>query len=89
MEKDFQQFKATMRQRFEAQLTDLERALLQPEWLLQLCFDYYMEGWLAAAVPEYDADLATGCADDNDHELNQALRQITPERLNQILAERN
>lgn len=82
-DKDSEQFKAAMRRRFEAQLTPLEHALLEPP-LLQLAFDYYLEGWLAATIPEYDAD--TDVLDQElSTDLSTALRKITPERLNELL----
>lgn len=48
----------------------------------------YEAGWKAAKAyyEEVDLDLLTGCADDAEFELSAALRQISPERLNQLLA---
>lgn len=47
----------------------------------------YEAGWKAAkAWYDYDPDALTGCADDIEYELSAALRNISPERLNRLLA---
>ena len=83
MAKVSKQFHDAMRRRFDAQLNELEKTY--PPALLDLCFAYYIEGWYAATIPEYDADLQTGCADDTEYELSDALKKISPERLNELL----
>lgn len=77
----YEHLKAVMKQRFVDQLNDLEKVVLAAPNILDLCFSYYMEGYLLALTPEYED------VDDCEYELSDALKRIPPERLNELLKE--